>query len=83
LGDVAKIPSVAGAAKPEEQMMPDDPTIPGKAKKSGDALTKAERKADVANRRFGNFPTIAQTPVDPQLAKVFGLVLGSPEFQRR
>ena len=83
LGDVSKIPTVAGAAKQRDEMVADDATIQGKAKKSGDALTKAERKADVANRRFGNAPTIAQVAVDPELAKVFGLVLGSPEFPRR
>ncbi len=82
LGDVSKIPTVAGAAMPGEEMMADD-SAPARKAKGGDALTKADRKAENAYRRFGGGPTIAQAKVDPELAKVFGLVLGSPEFQRR
>ncbi|HLG16675.1 MAG TPA: DUF1800 domain-containing protein [Blastocatellia bacterium] len=46
---------------------------------------RLERQGQRAERRgfldLGNYQ--APPPVDPQIAKVFGLVLGSPEFQRR
>jgi hypothetical protein len=90
LGDESKIPSIAGASAnaqmDAEEMMQDDdaPVQRKKAVAGGDQVSKAERSLIGFERRMGiQSPTIAHTPVDPQLAKVFGLVLGSPEFQRR
>ncbi|MEW6126074.1 MAG: DUF1800 domain-containing protein [Acidobacteriota bacterium] len=85
LGDEAKIPTIAGAAKADEMM--NDPNAnprPRQALGGGDQVSRAERNLLGFERRMGiQSPTIAQTPVDPTFAKVFGLVLGSPEFQRR
>ncbi len=89
LGDEAKIPTIAGAsanaARDAEEMMNDENAPQRKRNVSGgDQTSKAERNLIGFERRMGlQSPTIAHTPVDPQLAKVFGLVLGSPEFQRR
>lgn len=89
LGDESKIPAIAGAstnAAMDSQEMNDDgtPLQRKRAVGGGDQVSKAERNLIGVERRLGlQSPTIAQTPVDPQLAKVFGLVLGSPEFQRR
>jgi uncharacterized protein (DUF1800 family) len=57
---------------------PDDMTTKGTAK------TKQERKEIRAERKW-QLQAVAQAPqpVDPETAKAFGLVLGSPEFQRR
>jgi uncharacterized protein (DUF1800 family) len=87
LGDVAKIPNSAGAAS--MQAMDSDLTVDdsmpisqkGKAGK-GDAVSKAQRGGLRYERMMG-LQARAQTPVDPDVAKVFGLVLGSPEFQRK
>jgi uncharacterized protein (DUF1800 family) len=90
LGDESKIPTIAGAsakaAMDADEMMNDDaPSVQRKRNISGgDQVSKAERNLLGFERRMGmQSPTITRTPVDPQLAKVFGLVLGSPEFQRR
>jgi uncharacterized protein (DUF1800 family) len=90
LGDESKIPTIAGASANRgvdaDEMMNDDgaPNQRKRAIGGGDQVSKAERNLIGFERRMGmQSPTIAHTPVDPQLAKVFGLVLGSPEFQRR
>jgi len=48
------------------------------------AKTKQDRKEIRAERKW-QLQAVAQAPqpVDPETAKAFGLVLGSPEFQRR
>jgi uncharacterized protein (DUF1800 family) len=48
----------------------------------GNRGERGERRAErYGFLNQGRIPTA--TPVDPEVAKVFGLVLGSPEFQRR
>jgi uncharacterized protein (DUF1800 family) len=86
LGDVSKIPNSAGGSREAmtNEMTNDDETMQnrrGKAAK-GDAVSKAENGILRYERRAG-LQARAQAPVDPQIARVFGLVLGSPEFQRR
>ena len=45
---------------------------------------KSARQENKAIRQWENRnPQTAPPPVDPEIAKVFGLVLGSPDFQRR
>ncbi|MBI3649474.1 MAG: DUF1800 domain-containing protein [Acidobacteria bacterium] len=86
LGDVSKIPNAAGTtmAESHEAMIADDEAMrnrQGKAAK-GDAISKAERGGMRYERMMG-IQARTQAPVDPEVAKVFGLVLGSPEFQRK
>jgi uncharacterized protein (DUF1800 family) len=87
LGDVSKIPNSAGASMEtlDSDLTADD-SMPfpqkGKAAK-GDAVSKAERGGMRYERMMGMQARTRQTPVDPDVAKVFGLVLGSPEFQRK
>jgi uncharacterized protein (DUF1800 family) len=85
LGDVSKIPNSAGSAMQamNDEMTDDDAMQDRKGKAAkGDAVSKAERGGMRYERMMG-MQARAQAPVDPQVAKVFGLVLGSPEFQRR
>ena len=86
LGDVSKIPNSAGAsmgAMDSDLTADDSMSLPQKGKAAkGDAVSKAERGGMRYERMMG-IRAKAQTPVDPDIAKVFGLVLGSPEFQRK
>lgn len=88
LGDASKIPSSAGAATmqmAENDLTVDDSNMApqkGKAAK-GDAVSKAEKGLQRYDRMVARQGTGKQPPVDPEIAKVFGLVLGSPEFQRK
>jgi uncharacterized protein (DUF1800 family) len=88
LGDVSKIPGAAGTSQrqmTDSDLTVDDSMTPpqrGKAAK-GDAVSKAERGLLRSERMMGRQVARSQPPVDPEVAKVFGLVLGSPEFQRK
>jgi hypothetical protein len=60
-----------------------DALPPGAAGKTQKGTGNPER----LDRRFGQGrnlpPQVAMSAADAETAKVFGLVLGSPEFQRR
>jgi uncharacterized protein (DUF1800 family) len=88
LGDTSKIPNSAGASSMqmmENDLTADDSTsLPQKGKAAkGDAVSKAEKGLLRYERMTGRQTARTQAPVDPEIAKVFGLVLGSPEFQRK
>ena len=93
LGDPARIPASAGNAKDvmSAEMTVEQDVLPGEARRNkqagGDAVRKAERQAANYERRFGNGAALARAQaaqvVAPEVAKVVGLVLGSPEFQRK
>jgi uncharacterized protein (DUF1800 family) len=85
LGDVSKIPNSAGGsmAAMSNEMSNEEAMQNQKGKPvKGDAVSKAERGIYRYERRMG-VQMSPQKPVDPEIAKVFGLVLGSPEFQRK
>ena len=60
------------------QVLPEGNAV-GKAQKAGDT-ERIERRLGLPR---GGGPQIAMSSEDLEIAKVFGLVLGSPEFQRR
>ena len=79
LGDLSakEIRRTDGVESDEMMMPPDNLKGPG-----GKGVRKDQRAVrDVYGRRGDR--QAAAAPVDPDLAKVIGLVLGSPEFQRR
>jgi len=81
LGDVPRIPSGTGdelMADNSMQVLPEGNAV-GKAQKAGDT-ERIERRLGLPR---GGGPQIAMSSEDLEIAKVFGLVLGSPEFQRR
>lgn len=47
------------------------------------AATRIEPANRLERRLLRQEPTIQPAPVDPNLSQIFGLVLGSPEFQRK
>jgi hypothetical protein len=81
LGEVPRIPAAAGEelmADNSMQVLPEGNAV-GKAQKAGNT-ERLERRIGM---RQGVGPQIAMSADDLEIAKVFGLVLGSPEFQRR
>jgi hypothetical protein len=81
LGEVPRIPAAAGEelmADNSMQVLPPGNAV-GKAQKAGDT-ERLERRLGM---RQNPGPQIAMSSEDLEIAKVFGLVLGSPEFQRR
>jgi uncharacterized protein (DUF1800 family) len=89
LGDASKIPNSAGASSMQtmdsDLTADDSMSLPQKGKAAkGDAVSKAEKGLMRYERMTGGRQTTRTQPsVDPEIAKVFGLVLGSPEFQRK
>ncbi len=80
LGEVARIPSAAGEdsmADNSMQVLPEGNAV-GKAQKAGN-VGRLERRLGMPQ----GGPQVAMSADDLEIAKVFGLVLGSPEFQRR
>lgn len=81
LGEVPRIPTAAGddlMADNSMQVLPEGNAI-GKAQKAGNT-EQLERRLGM---RWDGGPQIKMSSDDLEIAKVFGLVLGSPEFQRR
>jgi uncharacterized protein (DUF1800 family) len=81
LGEVPRIPAAAGddlMADNSMQVLPEGNAV-GKAQKAGNTEGLERR---LGMRRYEG-PQIAMSSDDLEIAKVFGLVLGSPEFQRR
>ncbi|MEK6301759.1 MAG: DUF1800 domain-containing protein [Acidobacteriota bacterium] len=81
LGEVPRIPAGAGdelMADNSMQVLPEGNAV-GKAQKAGNT-ERLERRLGM---RQGGGPQIAMSSDDLEIAKVFGLVLGSPEFQRK
>jgi uncharacterized protein (DUF1800 family) len=78
LGDLSAIRRAEGDAG-SDAMMADLP----RPALAGNRAARQDQRAisDVWGRRGDRQAAVAQ--VDPEIAKVFGLVLGSPEFQRR
>jgi uncharacterized protein (DUF1800 family) len=75
-------PNDAMMAETGEALLADGsmPQRPGK----GDKVAKYDFPRGRENRQaFRNEPLAVLTPEEQEIAKVFGLVLGSPEFQRR
>ncbi|MFL6276317.1 MAG: DUF1800 domain-containing protein [Blastocatellia bacterium] len=75
-------PNDAMMAETGEALLADGsmPQRPGK----GDKVAKYDFPRGRDNRQaFRNEPLAVLTPQEQEVAKVFGLVLGSPEFQRR
>jgi len=75
-------PNDAMMAETGEALLADGsmPQRPGK----GDKIAKYDFPRGRENRQaFRNEPLAVLTPEEQEIAKVFGLVLGSPEFQRR
>ena len=68
----------------DSSMQADDEMMVGPERDNG---RRAGRFNRPPNPRLGSWPLAEMVPppqpVDPQVAKAFGLVLGSPEFQRR
>lgn len=88
----------AGAGQPGtgRDALNDSPTgATGYAMDDGDAMMnldadgqdgsggRAVRRERRAMRGWGSAPARVQPPTDPEVARVFGLVLGLPEFQKR
>ncbi|MFY9608666.1 MAG: DUF1800 domain-containing protein [Blastocatellia bacterium] len=81
LGDVGRIPGAEGEdsmAGNSMQVLPEANAV-DKAQKAG-KTARLERRLGM---RRNDGVQIAMSPDDLEIAKVFGLVLGSPEFQRR
>lgn len=81
LGEVARIPSAAGEdsmADNSMQVLPEGNAV-GRAQKAG----SSERLSRRLGIPQGGGSQIAMSADELEIAKVFGLVLGSPEFQRR
>ena len=90
LGDPAKIPASVGSTREmmSAEMTVEEEAAPVASRRQkpagGDAVSKAERQAANYERRFGNRTNLPRAQaIDPEVARVIGLVLGSPEFQRR
>jgi len=81
LGEVPRIATETGdelMADNSMQVLPEGNAV-GKAQKA----TNTEQLERRLGMRQGGGPQIAMSADDLEIAKVFGLVLGSPEFQRR
>ncbi|HTG17519.1 MAG TPA: hypothetical protein VK747_19885, partial [Blastocatellia bacterium] len=79
--EVPRIPAAAGddlMADNSMQVLPEGNAV-GKAQRAGNT-EGLERRLGM---RRDEGPQIAMSADDLEIAKVFGLVLGSPEFQRR
>ncbi len=87
-GELGELPKIAtgeeaDAADGDTMMMEDAPIRrPAKGGK-GFPGARAEKRDERYGWSITGARRLDQTANDPQLAKVFGLVLGSPEFQRR
>jgi uncharacterized protein (DUF1800 family) len=77
-GELDKAAANQGEAMSGGQMIAEGGLPPRPGQGAGRGARRAERYGLLS---FGRIPPA--TPVDPEVAKVFGLVLGSPEFQRR
>ncbi|HSF23349.1 MAG TPA: DUF1800 domain-containing protein [Blastocatellia bacterium] len=81
LGDVARIPSVAGedSMGGNSMQLLNEADSVGRSQRAG----KPERLERRLGVRQGGGPQSVMSADDLEIARVFGLVLGSPEFQRR
>ena len=81
LGDVARIPSVAGedSMGGNSMQLLNEADSVGRSQRAG----KPERLERRLGMRQGGGPQSVMSADALEIARVFGLVLGSPEFQRR
>ncbi|MCI0490820.1 MAG: DUF1800 domain-containing protein [Blastocatellia bacterium] len=75
-GELGRVPEMTGGRGDDSMMAGDE------FERRREQFRERQRAGRLGGDPLG-LGQLPQSPVDPEIAKVFGLVLGSPEFQRR